>query len=133
MLAPKEPSHRAPDVTRETLLEVGDEIFRRLVESVQDYAIFLLTPTGVIATWNSGAQRIKGYSAGEAIGQHFSIFYAPDALARGWPQEELRRALAEGRLEAASCSSSARWSTSISWCTMPSMHRSRASRPTGIC
>jgi PAS domain S-box-containing protein len=99
MLAPKETSDRAADVTRDTLFEVGDEIFRRLVESAQDYAIFLLTPTGVIATWNIGAQRIKGYSAGEAIGQHFSIFYTPDALAAGWPQEELRRALAEGRLE----------------------------------
>jgi PAS domain S-box-containing protein len=99
MLAPKETSDRAADVTRETLFEIGDEIFRRLVESAQDYAIFLLTPTGVIATWNIGAQRIKGYSAGEAIGQHFSIFYTPDALAAGWPQEELRRALAESRLE----------------------------------
>jgi PAS domain S-box-containing protein len=78
---------------------LGDEIFRRLVEGAQDYAIFLLTPSGVIATWNAGAQRIKGYSASEAIGKHFSIFYTPDALETGWPAEELRRATAQGRLE----------------------------------
>src|SRR5262245_56977157 len=96
---PKHPLDRSGDVTQEALFEVGDETFRRLVESAQDYAIFLLTPAGFIATWNLGAQRIKGYSASEAIGQHFSVFYTPDALARGWPDEELRRALAEGRLE----------------------------------
>jgi PAS domain S-box-containing protein len=99
MLRPKEPLQRAGDVGRETLFELGDEIFRRLVDSAQDHAIFLMTPSGVIATWNAGAQRIKGYAAGEAIGQHFSIFYTADALERQWPQEELRRALADGRLE----------------------------------
>jgi PAS domain S-box-containing protein len=99
MLGLTEPSDGARDVPREILFERGDEIFRRLVESAQDYAIFLLTPSGVIATWNVGAQRIKGYSASEAIGQHFSIFYTADALERDWPEEALRRATAEGRLE----------------------------------
>jgi len=80
-------------------LQAGDEIFRRLVEGVQDYAIFLLSPRGTIVSWNAGAQRIKGYSAAEAIGQHFSMFYTPEALATGWPAEELRRATADGRLE----------------------------------
>jgi PAS domain S-box-containing protein len=75
------------------------EIFRRLVESVRDYAIFMLTPDGVIASWNSGAQLIKQYSAAEAIGQHFSIFYEPAAVASGWPEEELRRSLRDGRFE----------------------------------
>jgi PAS domain S-box-containing protein len=75
------------------------EIFRRLVESVRDYAIFMLTPAGVIASWNSGAQLIKQYSAAEAIGQHFSIFYEPAAIASGWPEEELRRSLRDGRFE----------------------------------
>jgi PAS domain S-box-containing protein len=99
MLAPKEVSDRAGDGARETRFELGDEVFRRLVDSAQDHAIFLLAPSGVISTWNTGAQRINGYSAAEAIGRHFSIFYTADALERGWPDEELRRAQAEGRLE----------------------------------
>jgi PAS domain S-box-containing protein len=75
------------------------EIFRRLVEGVRDYAIYMLTPAGVIASWNSGAQLIKQYSAAEAIGKHFSIFYEPAAVASGWPEEELRRSLRDGRFE----------------------------------
>jgi len=75
------------------------EIFRRLVESVRDYAIFMLTPEGVIASWNSGAQLIKQYTADEAIGRHFSMFYEPPAVASGWPEEELRRSLRDGRFE----------------------------------
>jgi PAS domain S-box-containing protein len=80
-------------------LSANAEIFRRLVESVRDYAIFMLTPEGVIASWNNGAQLIKQYSAAEAIGKHFSIFYLPDAVASGWPEEELRRSLRDGRIE----------------------------------
>ncbi|WP_280152619.1 PAS domain-containing sensor histidine kinase [Piscinibacter sp. XHJ-5] len=76
-----------------------DEAFRALVEGVRDYAIFMLTPDGHIATWNTGAERIKGYRAAEIIGQHFSVFYAQDARDRGWPQEELRRAARDGRFE----------------------------------
>ena len=76
-----------------------DEVFRRLVESVRDYAIFTLDPTGVITSWNLGAQRIKGYAASEAIGRHFSMFYPDEANDRGWPQEELRRAARLGRYE----------------------------------
>jgi len=75
------------------------EVFRRLVESVRDYAIFMLTPEGVIASWNSGAQLIKQYSAAEAIGRHFSMFYEPAAVESGWPEEELRRSLRDGRFE----------------------------------
>ena len=77
----------------------GAEIFRRLIESVRDYAIFMLTPDGHIASWNSGAQLIKQYSAAEAIGRHFSMFYEPGAVASGWPEEELRRSLRDGRFE----------------------------------
>jgi PAS domain S-box-containing protein len=79
--------------------EAGDAMFRHLVDSVQDYAIFTLDPTGFITSWNRGAQRIKGYSASEAIGKHFSMFYLPQAVAARWPQEELRRARALGRFE----------------------------------
>lgn len=74
-------------------------MFRRLVQGVTDYAIFLLTPEGNIASWNAGAERIKGYTPEEAIGRHFSMFYAEEAVQRGWPQEELRRATALGRFE----------------------------------
>jgi PAS domain S-box-containing protein len=57
----------------------SDEVFRLLVESVQDYAIFLLSPDGMVMTWNAGAERIKGYSRSEIIGHHFSKFYSADA------------------------------------------------------
>src|SRR4051812_8156388 len=53
----------------------SDELFRLLVQSVSDYAIFVLDPQGYVATWNAGAERIKGYSAAEIVGHHFSIFY----------------------------------------------------------
>jgi PAS domain S-box-containing protein len=76
-----------------------DERFRVLVESVQDYAIFMLDPQGRIASWNAGAQRLKGYAAAEVIGRHFELFYPPDAIERDWPREELRRALKFGRVE----------------------------------
>jgi PAS domain S-box-containing protein len=88
----------APDI-RALLRSGNDEVFRRLVDGVRDYAIFLLTPDGHIASWNAGAEHIKGYKAADVIGKHFSIFYTPEALAVGWPAEELRRALAVGRLE----------------------------------
>ncbi|MFA9438980.1 PAS domain S-box protein [Uliginosibacterium sp. sgz301328] len=78
---------------------VDDRIYRMLVEQTRDYALFLLDPQGNIATWNLGAQTIKGYYADEIIGQHFSVFYTPDAVARGWPDRELANAAAEGRFE----------------------------------
>jgi PAS domain S-box-containing protein len=73
--------------------------FRLLVQGTTDYAIFMLDPRGRVITWNAGAERIKGYRAPEIIGQHFSRFYPQDALDRGWPAEELRRAEAEGHFE----------------------------------
>jgi PAS domain S-box-containing protein len=75
----------------------SEERFRLLVESVRDYAIFMLDPDGRILTWNAGAERIKGYSASEIIGQHFSRFYPPEA--GDFPAHELRVAAAEGRFE----------------------------------
>ena len=76
-----------------------EEHFTHLVAGVQDYAIFLLDPNGFIKSWNAGAQRIKGYSADEIIGKHFSQFYTPESLAIGWPDEELVRARRDGRFE----------------------------------
>jgi PAS domain S-box-containing protein len=80
-------------------LRASEERFRLLVEGTQDYAIFLLDPEGRVVSWNPGAERIKGYTAEEIVGQHFSRFYPPEAVERGWPAEELRRAAAEGRFE----------------------------------
>jgi PAS domain S-box-containing protein len=74
-----------------------NEMFRLLVESVQDYAIFLLNSTGHVMTWNAGAERIKGYKADEIIGQHFSQFYTRDARESGWPDRELEIASSQGR------------------------------------
>jgi PAS domain S-box-containing protein len=84
----------APDSNIEAV-----DLHRLLVDNVRDYAIFALDPTGRIATWNAGAERIKGYIAGEIIGKHFSIFYPPEDLASGKPAWELEVAAREGRLE----------------------------------
>lgn len=81
----------------EVRLKQGDEIFRLLVESVKDYAIFLLDPDGKVATWNQGAERIKGYKADEIIGHHFSRFYPREARESRWPDRELEIAAREGR------------------------------------
>ena len=76
-----------------------DAHLRLLVESVQDYAIFLLDAQGNVATWNNGARRIKGYDAAEIVGRHFSVFYPPEEIANGKPQRELESAARTGRLE----------------------------------
>jgi len=73
--------------------------FRALVSSVKDYAIFMLDPSGRIETWNIGAERTKGYTADEIIGQHMSRFYTPEDLARGLPGKLLDQAAREGRVE----------------------------------
>lgn len=73
------------------------DIHRLLVASVQDYAIFVLDPGGHILTWNTGAERLKGYTPEEAIGRHFSIFYGREDLERGHPQNELKIAARDGR------------------------------------
>ena len=83
----------------EQQLRESEERFRLLVDSTLDYAIFMLDPEGHIASWNPGAQRIKGYSADDVIGRHFSAFYTPDAVASGWPDYELRQAARDGRFE----------------------------------
>jgi PAS domain S-box-containing protein len=76
-----------------------DAHFRLLVETVEDYAIFLLDAHGNVATWNNGAKRIKGYDAQEIVGRHFSVFYPPEDIAAGKPQKELAAATQSGRIE----------------------------------
>ena len=80
------------------LLE-SEERFRLLVDQVKDYAIFFLDARGNISSWNQGARRIKGYTADEIIGRHFSTFYTPEDLADDKPSRELTIAIREGRYE----------------------------------
>lgn len=80
-------------------LKDSEERMRLLLDSVKDYAILMLNPAGEIISWNVGAERIKGYKAQEVLGKHFSIFYARDAVANGFPQYELSEALKRGRFE----------------------------------
>ena len=103
---PRQPTEGAQDAAvyatdRERGLAPGESagLYRLLVESVHDYAIFALDPTGCILTWNAGAERFKGYRPEEIIGKHFSTFYTPEDLARGRPAEELILAERDGRVE----------------------------------
>ena len=98
MAKPQQDVELVADGTRSgNPLQKSGETFRLLVESVKDYAIFLLDTNGNVATWNQGAERIKGYKAGEIIGQHFSRFYPREAVDSKWPDRELEIASAEGR------------------------------------
>jgi PAS domain S-box-containing protein len=91
------------DVTERRLAEEelrqSTEIFQLLVSSVKDYAIFMLDPDGYIATWNSGAQKIKGYKPEEIIGQHFSKFYGEEDIRNHKPERELEIAREQGSVE----------------------------------
>jgi PAS domain S-box-containing protein len=81
-------------------LKESEQTFRLLVQSVTDYAIFMLNPEGHVANWNAGAQRIKGYTRGEVVGRHFSCFYTEEDRAAGTPARALATAAREGRFEA---------------------------------
>ena len=89
------------DITKqrssEALLESIEERFGLFVSAVVDYAIFMLDPNGIVTTWNIGAERIKGYTADDIIGRHFSVFYTPEDLADGKPVRALETAKREGR------------------------------------
>jgi PAS domain S-box-containing protein len=80
-------------------LRQSEERLRLLIEGVRDYAIFALTPEGLIASWNTGAERIKGYRAEEVLGKSFSMFYPPEAVALGKPAWLLRAAIEHGSVE----------------------------------
>jgi PAS domain S-box-containing protein len=104
--APKAPEEEAPTpiipIGNPRLVDAvkhGGRIYQLMVESVRDYAIFMLDPNGYIASWNRGAQRIKGYSADEIIGRHFSVFYGAEDVAARKPEWELEMAVRDGRFE----------------------------------
>src|SRR2546423_15631536 len=80
-------------------LKEREELCSLLIARAKDYAIFMLSPTGTIMTWNDGARLIKGYTRVEIIGQSMEKFYTPEAIARGLPKELLRRAAEDGRVE----------------------------------
>ncbi len=84
---------------KEAELRESEQSVRLMVESVRDYAIIMLDPTGHVASWNRGAERIKGYSASEILGAHFSRFYPAEDVAADKPGMGLRVAAAEGRFE----------------------------------
>ena len=91
------------DVSEKKKLDIelrqNEQRFRLMVEAVRDYAIFMLDPTGHIMSWNEGAKRIKGYSADEIIGKHFSTFYTSEDLESKKPERELKIAVATGKYE----------------------------------
>jgi len=93
---PEIPHRESADAARPGSME---ERFRALVSSVKDYAIFMLDPSGRIETWNAGAERTKGYTADEIVGQHMSRFYTPEDLERRLPATLLAQAEREGRVE----------------------------------
>lgn len=84
---------------QEEELRQSEERFRLLVEGVSDYAIYLLTPDGIVSSWNQGARRIKGYESSEIVGQHFSRFYDAESIEAGKPWTELAMAREHGRAE----------------------------------
>jgi len=88
----------APDMTRNDDYKPSSDIYRLLVDSVRDYAIFVLSPEGNVLTWNQGAEALKGYTKEEILGQHFSKFYMPEAVHSRWPMRELAMAEREGRV-----------------------------------
>ena len=80
-------------------LRSSEDRYRLLVEGVNDYAIFMLDPAGTVQTWNSGAERLKGFSAGEIVGKSFSSFFTPEDVAAGVPATELALAADAGKVE----------------------------------
>lgn len=87
------------DITERRELFDTEERFKLMIESVTDYAIFMLDPQGYVASWNAGAERIKGYRASEIIGHHFSEFYITEDKQSGKPKKELEVAISQGRFE----------------------------------
>lgn len=84
---------------RDAALRESEERFRLIIEGVKDYAIFMLDPQGYVVSWNTGAERIKGYQPDEIIGEHYSRFYRSEDIQDGIPSRQLKRAASEGKCE----------------------------------
>src|SRR5713101_6566734 len=96
---PAAPSPRSKPTQARVAVPGYEERFRLLVDTVKDYAIFMLDPEGRVASWNTGAERLKGYHAEEILGRHFSCFYPPKDVQAGLPARALETAAAHGRFE----------------------------------
>src|SRR5436190_20323706 len=83
--------------------KISEDVFHLLVDSIRDYAIFLIDARGHIMSWNKGAERIKGYSEAEVLGKHISVFYTSAEIQRGEPEKNLKIAKETGRLEQEAC------------------------------
>src|ERR1051325_8510330 len=94
----KRPGSPGPESVQEKLVQ-SEERFRLLIEGVRDAALYIVDPNGFVTTWNPGAERIKGYTAAEILGKHFSCFYTPDEIAAGRPMWVLETAAREGKFE----------------------------------
>jgi len=88
----------APDSAEEALRD-SEEKYRMLLDEIQDYAIFMLDPQGVVVSWNAGAERIKGFKADEIVGHNFSVFFPPEDIKQGMPEKLLRITATNGRHE----------------------------------
>jgi PAS domain S-box-containing protein len=93
------PSEKLSQDERHESTLTADGRYKLLVEGISDYAIYLLTPAGIVSSWNLGAQRFKGYTASEIIGRHFSEFYTPEDREANMPARALATALREGKFE----------------------------------
>src|SRR3984885_2928669 len=99
--APGNASAKVAEVpnSAEEALRDSEEKYRTLLDEIQDYAIFMLDPQGVVVSWNVGAERIKGYKADEIVGHNFSVFFPPEDIRQGMPKELLRITATNGRHE----------------------------------
>ncbi len=90
---------KADSLLKEKDLEVRfqEERYFRMINEVEDYAILRLSPEGIIENWNSGAEKIKGYKAGEIVGKHFRIFYSPEDQENRLPETLIKKAVKEGK------------------------------------
>ncbi|MDF2438635.1 MAG: sensor histidine kinase [Bacteroidota bacterium] len=86
-----------PKQDSESSLQTRSDLYQKMIEEIEDYAIILMDEKGIIRNWNKGAQKIKGYTEAEIIGKHFSIFYLPEDLASGLPQKLMEQARRTGR------------------------------------
>ncbi|MFL5618901.1 MAG: PAS domain-containing sensor histidine kinase [Gemmatimonadaceae bacterium] len=98
-LGERESATLGPSGDATGLVSQAAGLYQLVVESVRDYAIFVLDPEGRVCSWNEGARRIKGYEAQEILGRHFSVFYPEETRSAGFPDYELEVARAEGRFE----------------------------------
>ncbi len=106
MVEPSDPSGASPNLTPTNMpsspatpFHVATDRFRLFVDGVTDYAIYMLSPEGIVSSWNAGAERFKGYAPDEIIGQHFSRFYTEKDLATGLPARALATACSQGKFE----------------------------------